>query len=894
MDGPNIEDSSVPGIDTQPAGIKAPSPRGDEDFEDTLDIQVAIDSLQAGREDALKNYLAGKMGLDPTQCSLRRSEWKAPPPEEEGGPKMFYVGKLDDVRAPGEEHPGVAERKPPPLIDFKRVEVPFHYERLNGVREIRLVRLGPKNDDGVIEELELKSFLLDDAPTYFCLSYVWGDGEQMMPIACNGTVLKATQNLYHALRTCFNRFSETWLWADGICINQADHDERAQQVMLMGEIYERAAMVLAHPGHYQYGLTEDAKEAEAEVALTRQHDVSDDEPLHWAAFDASGMTSAGEDAQEAISIMNFLSRIWESVTPFTVKSDAQWEKYKLPDITTEEGRQTWKKLINFWGQDWFCRAWVLQELVLAKKVVVLYADTVTSLDAVMEFWERARRHGLPRLLRIGPLADECARVVHLTPASFLKGLIEKRASEKASDVPESVETDSEGEELLGEADKADSTTDLTQDAEVKQPIRLLDLLCMTRTSLATDNRDKVYALLGLGNDEVARSIKPSYAPDNTVNRLFIDVARKLVQAGLGHELLHHAGKDSKTPNLPTWVPDWTFQSRSTLNRDIYHCMGSTRPSIRLSEDDGPRPKLVIRGIILSSIKFAGMAWRYYSHDDEQPNFASFQGKPDLEIPPFNDEDGRNVILTMALIAAEDLGSAEKRYANEGLPNAIARNLAADCSWRGQRIGSLSRAQAQDPDIQDDRFEFTEALKAFRSFYKEGPESEADLKRPGIRVHQTAIFKWLLDFDEKEEDDLQRRMVPYTMSMQEASRGRRYAALAGKSIKKKREDKKLGKRDFGMDDRGFIANVPWNAEKKDLIVMFEGFSTPFVVRSKEETDEFELIGDCYVHGIMDGELVRDVDDGLGLANDQIGVDNDGRRYTVRAPDGFAKFEDIVIA
>lgn len=439
---------------------------------------------------------------------------------------------------------------------------------------------------------------------------------------------------------------------------------------------------------------------------------------------------------------------------------------------------------------------------------------------------------------------------------------------------------------------SNSPTNATDDKEQPQS-RLLDLLCMTRTSLATDNRDKVYALLGLAEDEVAKSIIPNYGPDNTTARLYIDVACKIVEAGLGHELLHHAGSDNRTPGLPSWVPDWTFQSRSALRKDLYQSMGTTQPRLRLVDKDDARPKLVARGVVLSSIKFAGMAWRYYSHDDEQPNFASFQNKPDFEIPPFNDEDGRNVILTMALIAAEDLGSVEKRYADEGVKAAIARNLAADCSWRGKRIGALRSSTSLTSDDQDLASEFPDALEAFQSFYKEGPESEADLEKPGIRVHQTAIFKWLMDFDEEKEDDLQRRMVPYSVSMQEASRGRRYAALSGKSIKKKREDKKLGKTEFGMDDRGFIANVPWNAEKKDLIVMLEGFSTPFVVRKVDGSDEFQLIGDCYVHGVMDGELLRDVEGVSGLSEGQIGVDGDGRKYAVRAPDGFADFGDFVL-
>jgi hypothetical protein len=48
---------------------------------------------------------------------------------------------------------------------------------------------------------------------------------------------------------------------------------------------------------------------------------------------------------------------------------------------------------------------------------------------------------------------------------------------------------------------------------------------------------------------------------------------------------------------------------------------------------------------------------------------------------------------------------------------------------------------------------------------------------------------------------------------------------------------------------------------DLVTVLLGGSVPFVVReweseSKDKIQTYQLVGDCYVHGCMDGELVQD--------------------------------------
>ena len=49
-------------------------------------------------------------------------------------------------------------------------------------------------------------------------------------------------------------------------------------------------------------------------------------------------------------------------------------------------------------------------------------------------------------------------------------------------------------------------------------------------------------------------------------------------------------------------------------------------------------------------------------------------------------------------------------------------------------------------------------------------------------------------------------------------------------------------------------APSNAEKGDVVCIFYGCSVPGFIRELENTNNFELIGECYLHGMTDGDAV----------------------------------------
>ncbi len=58
------------------------------------------------------------------------------------------------------------------------------------------------------------------------------------------------------------------------------------------------------------------------------------------------------------------------------------------------------------------------------------------------------------------------------------------------------------------------------------------------------------------------------------------------------------------------------------------------------------------------------------------------------------------------------------------------------------------------------------------------------------------------------------------------------------------------RRLGRTAKGYLALLPLDAKVTDTIVLLQGGKTPYVIRRRDGLWEF--VGDCYVHGIMDGE------------------------------------------
>lgn len=205
-------------------------------------------------------------------------------------------------------------------------------------REIRLLLVVPCNDR-IPLHFRLTTFSIDRTPTYSALSYVWGEPEPTVPLTVNDSVWRVGKNLGTAL-TYLGRSSEKsiYVWADALCINQNNVDERNQQVMLMREIYSGASVVMA------WIDTED----------DRQH-----VDLHEANLALRRILSGPVYSQ-----VTFSSR--QGRTPIVKTST---DGFAPPQGLLELGLSSLSRIA---GSRFFSRVWVVQELALARDKVMFF------------------------------------------------------------------------------------------------------------------------------------------------------------------------------------------------------------------------------------------------------------------------------------------------------------------------------------------------------------------------------------------------------------------------------------------------------------------------------------------------------------------------------------------
>jgi hypothetical protein len=170
--------------------------------------------------------------------------------------------------------------------------------------------------------------------------------------------LSVTENLFNALfQLATPVVYPSLLWIDALCINQKDLDERASQVGLMGQIYSTAAEVLVWLGNDMSGLNDFLWLHENLIPKIRDGTLH-----HVKPYDPILLSTLGVESSDH----------WNEI----------WEAYFR-----------W-----YTSNRWFKRAWIVQEISLAKKIVVRCGCLFLPWDQMFELgnflFESGWRHDL--------------------------------------------------------------------------------------------------------------------------------------------------------------------------------------------------------------------------------------------------------------------------------------------------------------------------------------------------------------------------------------------------------------------------------------------------------------------------------------------------------------------
>ncbi|KKY36384.1 putative het domain-containing protein [Diaporthe ampelina] len=143
----------------------------------------------------------------------------------------------------------------------------FTYTQLDASKtgSFRILKIQPGGKEAPIV-CNLVHARLDARPPYEAISYVWGSTDRPISIKCDENQLYITENLRDALVRVRLPDRPRSVWADSICIDQDNLDEKGHQVQFMGEIYSNASRVLICLGSDDEGNAQKAMSIAKDVS----------------------------------------------------------------------------------------------------------------------------------------------------------------------------------------------------------------------------------------------------------------------------------------------------------------------------------------------------------------------------------------------------------------------------------------------------------------------------------------------------------------------------------------------------------------------------------------------------------------------------------------------------
>jgi hypothetical protein len=207
--------------------------------------------------------------------------------------------------------------------------------------QIRLLKIdhanGSVGHDGTrpVIYASLHHVNLDDLPEYQALSYAWGPLEPTSCIWVDRRPMYIRQNLHDFLHMYLSKpeLHREYFWIDQICIDQHLVDEKNHQVQMMADIYRNAQRVLVWLGTHQ-------------------------------------------DSSILLPVFQKLSSLPRGVSPTRHETLIRIGHPSIDAFLAAAPVGTGKALSRLFAMPYWSRHWIVQELLLAKTRVFVYADII--------------------------------------------------------------------------------------------------------------------------------------------------------------------------------------------------------------------------------------------------------------------------------------------------------------------------------------------------------------------------------------------------------------------------------------------------------------------------------------------------------------------------------------
>ncbi|KAL1628595.1 hypothetical protein SLS56_005827 [Neofusicoccum ribis] len=540
-----------------------------------------------------------------------------------------------------------------------------------------------------------------------------------------------------------------------------------------------------------------------------QHDVDerDDQVLHmgdiyrycttdllWLGADASILTQ-GAAAMKTIGTITQLEEKFVRWRRHLYVSDSPETQHQLPKDWEERLRDLFQ-MPEVWR-----RVWIMQEVSFAPRVVLVAGDATMpweDIDAFLDVDRYIEKHGFPDAFHEAFSHEWSLKTTFNNTLAHAQILAHQRrivAATKQQQQQASRPTTSQAHE-----DASPSPSDQ------ETPTSLLNILARFRYTHSTDPRDKIFALLSLTPSPL--SLRPTYhlpAP-----HVFASTALALINASRSLDLLCQPPwpLSSSSPSLlPTWVPD--FAATRTH-----------RPALLFAQ----------RAIFAASPAPLLPAQVETSSAGTQLRLAGW------------DAGALRAVRSHEFFSTPAPWGARRRCgrALEWMPDALLRGAGAGA---GDGDGDVLGRFVKGEEAEEGEGEGRTWEQRFEAYWR---TLLVDCVRYPVRRIAAA---------EEGVAGTLRELF-----------GRWMADPLGEGGVADRVDERLAMCDewvFAVTRGGGYAMVPPEAEVGDCVAVLEGAKTPVVLRrvgSEGESEEphvqkWAFVGACYVHGLMDGEVVE---------------------------------------
>lgn len=246
-----------------------------------------------------------------------------------------------------------------------------------GKNSIRLLRIQPELRNGHIACIVHQ---FDEAiPPYDALSYHWGDPESgREKIYVNDSLVDIHKALWEFLdQMQRSQENENWIWTDFLCLNQKNHTEMGHQIPRMGHIYSSAERTISW-----LGCNDSCWASRRDGSSTHAEDLEEDMRLVAEKVDAEGAAIKNFFAQpkmprwtDLTDLMSWAHRRARPTGPISgegvVRADSGLPKTTMEVRLLSAGNIA-QALLNILCLPYWTRAWICQEVALARKVMLVF------------------------------------------------------------------------------------------------------------------------------------------------------------------------------------------------------------------------------------------------------------------------------------------------------------------------------------------------------------------------------------------------------------------------------------------------------------------------------------------------------------------------------------------